>query len=489
MLDDESKSIKDNLQEIFLRKSSGLNKISKIFHLFVDENCQEYTEYLVTFIKRKFESIITECVAIIIKYLGDEMQLKIMKKTKEFTDFMLFSVSHEIRTPINGIMGIFQEIKKKINLELKPKVKIGINCGVYLINQVKCISDFAQIVGNDFRLHGITFNIRQFFKQMKKIVDTSLLDKSNDIKVITEIDKEIPNEIFSDKERLAQILINFLTNSVKYTEKGEIRIIAQLINKFNIEITISDTGCGFTPNQIFELNNYTRWNYKTTGLINKKFPGFKISINHMILEKMQSKIRIREINIGSTISFIFPISYLCSFKDINREPTSNIPGDFLFSFAAYYEKYKFPINVKSLSSLKLKFPPHKSLIPITIQPSILIVDDTSMNRFVIRGICESSGQFKIEEASNGLEAVSKAEISFKNKENLLIFMDIDMPIMDGIEASMRIRTFAKYPIIAITAFGDEQIRQKAFKVGINNYLTKPITHIQLKEILRLYNFI
>jgi len=488
LLDDESKSIKDNLQEIFLRKSSGLNKISKIFHLFVDENCQEYTEYLVTFIKRKFESIITECVAIIIKYLGDEMQLKIMKKTKEFTDFMLFSVSHEIRTPINGIMGIFQEIKKKINLELKPKVKIGINCGVYLINQVKCISDFAQIVGNDFRLHGITFNIRQFFKQMKKIVDTSLLDKSNDIKVITEIDKEIPNEIFSDKERLAQILINFLTNSVKYTEKGEIRIIAQLINKFSIEIIISDTGCGFSPNQIYELNNSTRFNFKNTDQI-KKFPGFKISINHMILEKMQSKIRIREVNNGSTISFILPISHLCCSDEISSGSTTNIPGDFLFTLSSNYENYKSPLKMTSLTSLKLRLPSHRRIVPIATPPSILIVDDTSMNRFVIRGICESSGQFKIEEASNGLEAVSKAEISFKNKENLLIFMDIDMPIMDGIEASMRIRAFAKYPIIAITAFGDEQIRQKAFKVGINNYLTKPITHIQLKEILRLYNFI
>ena len=120
---------------------------------------------------------------------------------------------------------------------------------------------------------------------------------------------------------------------------------------------------------------------------------------------------------------------------------------------------------------------------------IFVIDDVNLNRFVITGMIQSLGFPNIIEGSNGLQALEYAKEKNQNKEEFLIFMDIDMPIMNGIESTKLIREFSSEPIIAITSFIGEEMRTKALSSGMNEFLTKPITIFQIKTILKKYGYI
>ena len=490
LFDDNQKSLKEYILDLFLENSKEGIKIFKVFIKKASKLYSTGNSFFVSFIKKQFKAVNSLGIAIIIKDIGNEIELKVMKKAKEFTNLMLYSMSHEVRTPINGIIGIFHILKKKVAQELKDTIYMGISCSAFLTSQIKCIMDFAQIIKGEFTIHGESINIRDFLKKIQKIGVRFLVEKRESIKFEVIVEENIPKEILGDSERIMQIILNLLTNSIKYTDKGFIKIIASMQDKYELEISIIDSGCGLSTNQISILNSFKPDHYDVINKEYKTFPGFKLSICQMILEKHKSKLIAHSLEgLGSHISFKIPQIENKASKISDSSILENINEQSIYSLANNYDKCKYTLHLKTLSGLKLKYSSFSSnLSNLTSSKVILIADDVEMNRFVLKNMLLSIHDYKCYEAENGMEAWHQAEKIHNLHLRMLIFMDIDMPIMDGIEATKNIRKFSCCPIIAITAYASEDIREKALEAGINAVLTKPVSIKQLKSVLASYGF-
>lgn len=149
---------------------------------------------------------------------------------------MLYSLSHEVRTPLNGIQGILQLLKNKIENEFKEKIKIALACSSFLVNQINCMLDYSEIIKNEFQIHLEQVNLNEFFSKMIKIAQSILVNNKSSIKIKYEISENINSLIFLDCERVRQVILNLITNSVKYTKEGYIIIGARLTEIGELEI-------------------------------------------------------------------------------------------------------------------------------------------------------------------------------------------------------------------------------------------------------------
>jgi len=491
MVDENGQSLKQHIELLLKDKINIKENSSKIFTKKNIENEVSLSSYMITFIKKYFKSLNSIGVAIVIKELGYEIELKILNKINEFTKMILYSMSHEIRTPINGMICMFNLIKKKVDKNLLPLIKIGLACSYFFTSQINSIMDFAQIIKGEFEIHGSYFNVRKFLNKIYKIAKQYLDEKSKKITVIMDVDSQLSTEIYGDQERIRQMLMNLLFNSIKYTEEGTIVLLVKNIDKDWIQFSVIDTGSGFSVDQINLLNNYQPNQYEVINNGLKTFPGFKLSISQMILSKYDSKLvaHFKESN-GSHLSFDVPQFY-AKFKTTTKKFESRSLYNELTIYPAStnYDKYKLPLQHKTLTFVNQKMSTQINMIKNVNEKIALIVDDIDMNRFVIDRLIKSVKQdIGCIEAKNGLEALLMTQkLSFEEK-NIIIFMDIEMPIMNGIESSLEIRKFSKAPIIAITAYTSEEIRKKAFEAGVNMVLNKPVSIHQIKEILLMFGF-
>lgn len=379
-----------------------------------------------------------------------EMALQNAKIRAEEADILksnfLANMSHEIRTPMNGILGFAQLLKGEESQEKRDRyIDIIYHNGMMLVNLIDDIIDLSKIDAGqlsinlgDCNLDNLMFEVYTFFneikfKQEKEHINIRLLNLNDDES----------NILYTDAQRLRQVLINLIGNSLKFTEKGYVEF-GYLINeeKSNIEFFVRDTGIGI-PKDKHEII-FDRFRQVQEGSTRKYGgTGIGLYITKHVIELLGGKIWF-ESEVGQGTTFHFSLPYHES-KSING-------GSVIF---------------------KAKNPDYR-----WDGKTILIAEDIETNYKYLSTIL-SDTRAQILWARNGQEVINKV---FDGTPVDLILMDIQMPVIDGYEATIKIREkFANLPIIAQTAYALPHDNLKCFEVGCNDYIAKPINALLLKK--------
>ena len=369
---------------------------------------------------------------------------------EEIMSRFLANMAHEIRTPISGIIGFAKMLSDtKLNEEQKEHLEIIYNSSVSLLSIINSILDFSKLHSNKIELEIIPINLIEAVEDVYNLLKFSANKKS--INFNLSIDKEIEPNVYFDSTRLKQVITNLVSNAIKFTdENGDVDIRMELINASKefqkVRISVIDNGIGIDGKNIEKIfSAFAQERSSTT----RKYggTGLGLSISKELVNIFGSKLQVEsELNRGSRFYF----DLLVKNSDIDDK------------------------EISAEDKLEL----------YTDNLSILIVDDSNINITLMRAMLEHYN-LSVESAFDGQEALNKA----KEKDYDFIFMDVNMPVMDGIEAAKRIREFnKKVKIIAITANVTED-EKKLFKdSNINAYLTKPLIKGELERVLMDYNF-
>jgi len=410
-----------------------------------------------------------------LKELNENLEQRILERTQEIQDSkvklqaaknlaekatqakssFLSTMSHEIRTPLNGIIGL-TEMTIKLNedqklSELLSNIKLS---GDNLLGIINDILDFSKIEAGKLSFEAIVFSLSQLFNLLHKTFETRAHRKSIQLKF--ELDPTIPSLLFGDRIKLNQVLTNLIGNAIKFTDTGSITTLATLIdssdNQVIIRFSVKDTGIGIPDDRIRDVfSAFTQSGADTT----RKYggTGLGLTISKEIVELQKGKIWV-ESSAGKGSDFIFELPMkLPDQQQLAKFESTSSKEDFC-SFS---------------------------------QQTILLVEDNKINQFVAATALRN-WNLQVEIANNGLEA-----LDYLRQRNFdLILMDLQMPEMNGFEATKRIREGSiskrtcETPIIALTADAFTETRDKVYESGMNGFASKPINLLELNSLIQYW---
>ncbi|MCK5682900.1 response regulator, partial [bacterium] len=401
------------------------------------------------------------------------------KAAKQIKSDFLANISHEIRTPMNAIIG-FTNLALETELDIKQSyylIEIS-TASTSLLNILNDILDFSILEAGKLKFKHVNFCLTALTENLIARFNTQAKDK--DLNLFFEINKNLPPAVYGDQRRLSQILNNFLSNAIKFTKKGAIKINIDLIDQNNstakIRFSVIDSGIGMekgTLNKIFssfsQVDTSTTREYGGTGL--------GLSLCKQLVDLMGGTISV-ESTIEKGSMFFFTLDMPIGDAAVLIHNASNNNDDNVHknankaTTAKVSRNIDFPNNINSQNNLKGR--------------RILLVEDNKINQRVALRKLETLG-VEVDLAVNGKKAVK----AVSNKNYDAILMDIQMPDMDGYKATAKIREqedTGRVPIIAMTANDSKEDRQKSFKAGMDDHLNKPINKTVLYHTLvRLIN--
>lgn len=367
------------------------------------------------------------------------------ERASQIKSEFLSMISHELRTPLNAISGSVYTLLQDDHTSYQASALNTINFAVdNLIIMINDLLDYQKIEAGKLTLEYNPMNLKELINQVVKGLEFHAKDSRN--RLVLNIQEELNQEVKGDKVRLAQILNNLITNALKFTNNGEVEIevkINEIIDdKIKVYFSVKDSGIGIAKehqsrifNQFDQIQHSFSKKYGGTGL--------GLSITKRLLEQMDSQIGLEsELGMGST-----------------------------FFFEIVFEKTK-----------KLFVPaPQKEnavLLPFS-KIKLLMAEDNDVNALVLGKIIKKWG-IDYDRVNNGKEAVD----AVKNENYDCVLMDIQMPVMDGFEATKLIKSISNVPVLALSAAAKQDLIEKIDQSGFTGYVSKPIDASELLKKIK-----
>ena len=387
-----------------------------------------------------------------LEVLKDEID----KSNKTKSDF-LSNMSNEIVHPMNTITKCSKLILKEDNyseIETKDYIKEISIAGGNLLNIIDNILDISALESNDEVLEEKEYSLANIVKDLVNVVNTKIGEKP--IEFILNVDEKIPSRLYGDHNKIYQVLLNFLTNAIEYTEVGKIKlsITSEMTNDSECVLTmkVSDTGTGIRQEQKDKINSI--FNKTDTASKNVESSNFGLTIVKKYVDMMDGKISVEsEYGVGSTFQVV-----------IKQKITNTIPLGNITNAIQSKEKVDY-IDCSKYT--------------------ILIVDDDALSVKVTKRILEPYN-FNIKTLTSGRECIYS--IKAENKYDM-IFMDHMMHDLDGIETLHKLKKLDGYvipPVVALTANAISGMREMYLNEGFDEYLPKPIKAAELNSLIKKY---
>ncbi len=393
-------------------------------------------------------------------------QAKVNRELKEAADKaisadkaknnFLANMSHEIRTPINAVLGmnemIMRESDEKQIVEYAANIQ---SAGRTLLSIINDILDLSKIESGKMEIVPVEYDVSSLVNDIVNMIKVRA-EKKN-LRFIPEIDEKIPSVLFGDDVRLRQIITNILTNAVKYTPEGYVRLKMNAIQiedgMVRLEVSVSDTGIGIKEEDMDKLfTSFQRLDQEKNRSI--EGTGLGITIVSQLLKMMGSELNVSSVyGVGSTFSFVVEQ------KIVNAEPMGN------------YE-LRFKASAESISENASKTAP---------DVRILVVDDNETNLLVAKSLLKRT-LAKVETASSGKDCIELLKSNIYD----IVFLDHMMPEMDGIETLKKIKEEqlgVGTVFVALTANAIHGAKQTYLEAGFDDYLSKPFTGHDIEKCL------
>jgi PAS domain S-box-containing protein len=367
---------------------------------------------------------------------------ELAEKSLAIKEQFLANMSHEIRTPMNGIIGMIDLIGSTIlNNEQVEYVQTIRKSSQTLLDILNDILDLSKIEAGKMQIKERPVHLIDTFQKLFDLFSKEAL--AHDITLKYNLSDKIPEFVLADETRLLQVLSNLVSNAIKFSDKNNVIDISLYIekktnNSYLFKVQVKDEGIGISPSQIDNLFiNFNQLDISSSKVY--AGTGLGLAISKELVNSMGGKIGVVSTpDLGSTFWFTFE-GGIVKRKDSKREKEENMVISHEFE---------------------------------TYSPRILVVDDNKVNRTVASQILLKSG-CSVDMAESGKSAI---EFVINNSYDL-IFMDIQMPVMDGIETTKNIKALGLPdlpPIVAMTAYSMEEDRKKFMSKGLDDYLAKPI---------------
>jgi PAS domain S-box-containing protein len=353
----------------------------------------------------------------------------------------LANMSHELRTPLNAILGFTQLMgrDRTLSVDYQEYIEIISRSGEHLLSLINNVLEMSKIEAGRLSLNETAFDLFRLLENLRSMLH--LRARNKNLKLNFEYGLNLPSFIKADEGKLNQVLINLLSNAIKFTQQGQVTLRVQykpdLTGQIQLEFVVEDTGPGIAPDDLQRI--FEAFGQTATGMQSTEGTGLGLAISQRFVQLMGGQITVNsEVGQGSSFAFTIP--------------------------------------VQSVSSPELGYAiaPNRSESRVALPPAdlrMLIVDDDPINRKLLSKLLTQQG-IAIQEACNGLEAIA----AWEQWNPHLIWMDVQMPELDGIGATQQIKSRpkgAETAIIALTASAFEEQRQKILAAGCDDFVRKP----------------
>jgi signal transduction histidine kinase/DNA-binding response OmpR family regulator len=404
-------------------------------------------------------AVLILCTIIINRHLRQVQLIKQLEaataaaeKSAAIKDQFLANMSHEIRTPLNAIKGFSQLLSKtNLNEEQRKYTEIINDSSGNLLYIVNDILDISKIEAGKLRINNKEFDIRKILQTTEQLFALQAIQKN--LTYSQQVDAEIPDKLWGDPDRLLQILINLISNGLKFTQQGFVKTTVSIQERNDTKVwlcfVIEDTGVGIPPNKQEEVfKRFEQLQPTREALV--QGTGLGLSIVKSLATLMDGGITLEsEFGKGSTFKVVLP--FVIVKEDANNKPKPTLIGN----------------------NSQLVFSGSK----------VLVAEDNKVNQLLITSLLQHY-RIHLTIVENGEAALEAVQ----NDTFDLILMDIQMPVMDGYTATQALREKwnIQTPIVAMTAFVLPGEDEKCRAYGMNDYLAKPIDTVLLEQLLKKY---